>query len=75
MDKKQILKTLLLSHENIKTYVDGCRIETPEDMFFFLESLDNHEIEIIGFDINYYHFNTLMTIEIKTELPNYQLPF
>ena len=73
--EKQLLKQILNSHENIRIFVDGCKVETPADMFYFLDILDNHEIKISGFEIDYRCDNTIMFVNIITEIPDFELPF
>ena len=73
--EKQLLKQILNSHENIRIFVDGCKVETPADMFFFLDTIDNHGIKICGFEVNYRCDNTIMFVNIITEIPYFDLPF
>lgn len=73
--EKQLLKQILKSHENIKIFVDGCMVESPADMFCFMDCLDNHEIKICGFEVDYRCDNTIMFLNIITEIPDFELPF
>ena len=73
--QKKLLKQILNSHENIRIFVDGCMVEGPADMFYFLDCIDNHEIAINGFEIDYRCDNTIMFVNIKTGLPDLELPF
>lgn len=73
--QKKLLKQIIGSHENVRIFVDGCKVESPADMFYFLDCLDNHEIAINGFEIDYMCDNTIMFVNIKTGLPDFELPF